>query len=120
MTTRNIFTTLTITFTCALGASSQKIHHVVGSDKVKHVVIGSLFTSAAQALAYKLTDNRGKSMLFGLGTGIAAGVVKELYDMTGRGTPSVTDFLWTAAGAGVASVSLRYALTTKPNISKGL
>jgi hypothetical protein len=120
MRTRNIITALIVTFFLVFRAFSQTPHHIIHSDKVKHVVIGVLFTGTAQALTFKLTNNRSKSMLIGLGTGIVAGVAKELYDMTGRGTPSVRDLLWTAAGAGAASVSLRYALTTKPNLSKGL
>jgi hypothetical protein len=119
MTMRNTISSLLITFFCSFKAFSQT-SHVIHADKVKHVVIGALFTSSAQALTYKLTDDSERSMLVGLGTGIVAGMFKELYDLTGRGTPSIKDFLWTSAGASLASVSLRYSLSTKPRTSKGL
>lgn len=44
--------------------------------------------------------------LYGLAAGIAAGVLKEVYDRTGRGTPDFKDFFATALGATVVLPAL--------------
>ena len=82
-------------------------------DKVKHFAAGALIAGSVQTLTYEITDNRGKAMLFGFGAGCVAATAKELYDMTGRGTPSFKDALWTGIGAGLASVTLRYTIENK-------
>ena len=44
--------------------------------------------------------------LYGLAAGIIAGVLKEVYDRTGRGTSDFKDFLATALGATVVLPAL--------------
>lgn len=108
-------TTLVIAFFLTFGAFNASAQlPQIHPDKVKHFGVGALVSGSAQTLAYQITGNRGKSMLIGFGAGMVAGIAKECYDMTGRGTPSFKDALWTTIGAGVASISLRYTLELKP------
>jgi uncharacterized protein YfiM (DUF2279 family) len=83
-------------------------------DKVKHFVVGAAVSGSAQLIAYQITNDRRKAMLIGFGTGMVAGIAKECYDMTGRGTPDIKDALWTGIGAGLASVSIRMTIHNKP------
>jgi uncharacterized protein YfiM (DUF2279 family) len=117
----NTIKTLIITtvITLASFAAKAQMPHLQ-QDKVKHFGVGALVAGSTQMLAYELTDNRGKSMLIGFGAGCVAGVAKELYDMTGRGTPSFKDALWTGIGAGIGSLSVRFTLQTKPRTATGL
>jgi len=116
-TTKTLIITAIITLVSfAVKAQAPRLQE----DKVKHFAVGAMVSGSAQMLAYKLTDNRGKSMLIGFGAGCVAGVAKELYDMTGRGTPSFKDALWTGIGAGIGSVSVRFTLQAKPRTVLGL
>jgi hypothetical protein len=83
-------------------------------DKVKHFVVGAAISGGAQMIAYQITNDRRKAMLIGFGTGMVAGIAKECYDLTGRGTPDIKDALWTGIGAGLASVSIRMTIHSKP------
>jgi uncharacterized protein YfiM (DUF2279 family) len=78
----------------------------LGEDKLKH-----FFTSAfVQGMGYGTLRAAGASHAVALGGATvvtsAAGVGKELWDRGGRGTPSVKDLVWDAAGAGSATVLL--------------
>lgn len=44
--------------------------------------------------------------LLGLVVGVAAGVAKELYDLSGRGVPDIKDLIVTALGATVVVPAL--------------
>lgn len=68
-----------------------------GADKTLHFAAGAGIASAV-TLA---TDSPAK----GFAAGVAVGLAKEVYDTQHRDrhTPSVKDFLVTAAGAGVGS-----------------
>lgn len=64
------------------------------TDKLKHFAAGFLIT-----LVLGLLFN----LWIGFFAGIIAGIAKELYDMTGRGTPDIQDAVVTAAGSSVAA-----------------
>lgn len=87
-------------------------------DKVKHFVAGGLVSAGTQFIATKLGANNNASLLIGFGAGVVVGVAKELYDMTGRGTPDFKDALWTGLGAGLTSVSLRFTIYNKQKTSQ--
>lgn len=82
-------------------------------DKVKHFIAGTVISASTYSIVYRITGNKGRSMLIGFGAGVLAGIAKELYDMTGRGTPDVKDAIWTGIGAGVGTVSFRVTLRPK-------
>lgn len=118
---KTIFILFLVAFFGSFAASAQSApattkaqdHIRFQPDKAKHFAAGAFVASSVQAVIYRITDNRAKALLIGVGSGIAAGAAKEFYDMTGRGNVSTKDFLWTAAGAGIASISLHYSIGDK-------
>ena len=80
----------------------------IQEDKVKHVVAGAFISAFTADAVYYFTDDKKKSVFIGIGVGCLAGLTKELYDTTGRGTPDVKDFVWTCVGASLTSVTLVY------------
>lgn len=70
-------------------------------DLVLHFVAG--------ALAYAHCRDRGASERVSLLCGVGAGAGKEALDMAGLGSPQVSDFIATAAGAGFVSIVDRLA-----------
>lgn len=66
-------------------------------DKQTHLLAGAAI--AASVALYT-------APLYGLVAGVLAGVAKELYDLTGRGTPDFKDFIATALGATVVLPAL--------------
>lgn len=77
-------------------------------DKVEHFTAGFLISALTADLTYSIHENKKEAIFVGIGMGCLAGVTKELYDTTGRGTPSVKDFVWTCVGASLTSVTLVY------------
>ena len=64
------------------------------ADKMAHFVVGAGIAAMASALT--------GSALVGVGAAVFAGVLKEAYDATGRGTVDLWDFVATAIGGAVA------------------
>jgi len=64
-----------------------------GQDKVDHAVVSAMFGGIAGASM----DNKYAAF----GVAMLPGIAKELYDMTGRGTPSWKDLAADAAGAAI-------------------
>jgi hypothetical protein len=62
-------------------------------DKIAHVLAGAAI--AGLAVAY------GFSPIIGFALSVFIGAIKELYDMTGKGTPEWSDFIATAAGGAI-------------------
>jgi len=89
---------------CIVTSLSINVNAQIKQDKVNHFIAGNLISSNASLITYKITDNKKKAFLVGLGTGVIAGAAKELYDSTGRGTCDFTDFAWTCIGASVSSI----------------
>jgi uncharacterized protein YfiM (DUF2279 family) len=87
---------------------SYKISAQIQIDKVEHFSAGLLISAISADVTYEVTKNKRESILVGIGVGCLAGLTKELYDTTGRGTPSVKDFVWTCVGASLTSVTLVY------------
>jgi VanZ family protein len=77
-------------------------------DKVEHFTAGFLISALSADISYSIHKNKKEAIFIGIGMGCLAGVTKELYDTTGRGTPSVKDFVWTCVGASLTSVTLVY------------
>lgn len=72
---------------------------MIGADKIGHFVVGAAIGGAALALT------GSPSLAFA--AAVAAGVVKEARDGTGRGTVDLWDFVATAlGGAAIAGFGL--------------
>ena len=78
----------------------------VQKDKLEHFTAGAVISVVTAESLFKITHKKKESILIGIGMGCIAGATKELYDLTGRGTPDVKDFIWTCIGSSVSSVSL--------------
>ena len=62
-------------------------------DKKKHLAAGIVLGLLGALLHPAL----------GIGAAFLAGVLKELYDMTGKGTPETADLLYTVAGGVIGT-----------------
>jgi len=85
---------------------------VLDQDKAKHYLVGALVGRIASAYCdrkdFNLKLNKKKlNYLCSFGAAALAGVLKEVYDSTGRGQVDANDALATAAGG--AFVGLRFA-----------
>ena len=76
------------------------------ADQQLHMGGCYVISSMTTALVYKRTANKRKSVLIGLGTGIALGVAKELYDIR-CGNPELGDIAADAIGAGLGVLCVR-------------
>ena len=92
--------------TCCTSESHAQLISQIEEDKTKHFVAGVAISMLSYELMYRKTEKKIPALAFGLGMGMMAGFVKELYDATGRGNRDYKDFLWTSAGAATPSVSL--------------
>lgn len=70
-------------------------------DKTAHFLAGA--TIAALPTAY------GADPMIGFVAACALGVLKEVHDLTGRGTPDINDAIATVAGAATVLPSLFFA-----------
>jgi putative lipoprotein len=77
-----------------------------GRDKALHFTISAGLASAGYGVTAAIADDRAWRLPVGATVALAAGVGKELYDLTGRGDASWRDLTWdvlgTATGLGVA------------------
>lgn len=70
-----------------------------GRDKALHFSFSAALATGGYAGAGLLTDDRRWRLLAGGSLAIAAGVGKELFDLSGRGDASARDLTWDAIGA---------------------
>jgi hypothetical protein len=68
-------------------------------DKKLHLVAGAGVASFSYFTAYAMSDKKNHSLLVALGSGVVAGIAKELWDAQGYGTPSQMDAIATGIGA---------------------
>ena len=90
----------------SLNAQSSIPAFFKASDKQLHMGSCYVISSMTTALVYKRTANKRKSILIGLGTGIALGVAKELYDIK-CGNPELGDIAADVIGAGLGVLCVR-------------
>jgi len=96
---------------CALGAASARAQPAdpdpwFGPDKALHFGVSAGIAGAGYLLSYPwLPENEVGRLIVGGSAALAAGVAKELFDLTtGPGRPSWKDLTWDVAGtaAGLA------------------
>jgi len=95
-----------LALTVQLNAQSSIPEFFSSADKQLHMGGCYVISSMTTALVYKRTANKRKSVLIGLGTGIALGVAKELYDIK-YGNPELGDIAADAIGAGLGVLCVR-------------
>lgn len=72
-------------------------------DKQLHFAVSAGITAGGALGCASLTHDVPTSVLCGAGVGLTAGLGKELYDLTGRGTPSAADLAWDVAGVATGA-----------------
>ena len=70
-----------------------------GRDKALHFSFSAALAAGGYAGASLWTDDRGSRLLVGGGVAVAAGVGKELFDLSGQGDASARDLTWDLVGA---------------------
>jgi len=95
-----------LALTVQLNAQSSIPEFFSSADKQLHMGGCYVISSMTTALVYKRTANKRKSVLIGLGTGIALGVAKELYDIK-CGNPELGDIAADVIGAGLGVLRVR-------------
>ncbi len=87
-------------------ARAQAADPWLGRDKALHFGACLVISTGGFAGASFFTPKTWQRLAVGGGLAMAAGIGKELYDLTGRGTPSWKDLTWdgigTAAGLGMS------------------
>lgn len=78
----------------------------LGEDKFKHFAMSFGITSFAFVGARLITDRAG-SIAVGIGTGVVAGVMKEVFDRRHQRSLSGRDLTWDALGVALGYVVIR-------------
>jgi putative lipoprotein len=86
-----------------LGASAAAAHADerdpwFGRDKAYHFSISAALAAGGYGVTRSLTDDRSTCLALGGALALTAGAGKELYDLSGRGDPSLRDLTWDVLG----------------------
>jgi putative lipoprotein len=80
-----------------------------GADKLKHFFVSAFIQSVAYGGLSATRSGHQSSLLGATAASAAFGIGREVYDRRVKGTFSVRDLAWDAAGAGAATVMLSHA-----------
>ena len=81
----------------------------IQQDKLLHAGGCYAISSSVAALVYDKTNNKKKSLLYGFGISVLAGVAKEVYDIR-CGNPDVKDIAADIIGASLGVITIRITL----------
>lgn len=89
-------------------AHAQEADPWLGRDKALHFGACAAISAGGYGAAAPWTDDVRVRVSVGAGAGLATGVAKELWDLSGHGDPSTRDLAWDVAGTltGVAVAAL--------------
>ena len=87
-----------------------QINAQIPRDKQLHAFGGAVISAWAGAAVYSLNINKNASIALGFGVACLIGAGKELYDRQNGGSVELNDFLFTAAGAAISSITLKIVL----------
>jgi putative lipoprotein len=73
----------------------------LGRDKALHFGLSATLAAGGYAGGAIVFDERWAPWAAGAGLALGAGVAKELWDLSGHGTPSLRDLTWDTAGTAV-------------------
>ena len=82
---------------------------VLQQDKLLHAGGCYVISSSVAALVYSKTSNKKKSLMYGFGISVLAGVAKEVYDIK-CGDPDIKDIAADVFGAGLGVITIRITL----------
>ena len=82
-----------------LRAHAEDADPWLGKDKILHFAAGTTIAAGGYVTGILLFDSRRYALVTGGVLAAAAGIGKELVDLTGSGDPSWRDLAWTGIGA---------------------
>ena len=82
---------------------------VVQQDKLLHAGGCYVISSSVAALVYDKTNDKKKSLIYGFGVSVLAGLAKEVYDIR-CGNPDAKDIAADIVGAGLGVITIRITL----------
>ena len=82
---------------------------IVQQDKLLHAGGCYVISSSVAALVYNKTNDKKKSLIYGFGVSVLAGVAKEVYDIK-CGDPDVKDIAADIVGASLGIITIRITL----------
>jgi uncharacterized protein YfiM (DUF2279 family) len=92
-----------------LGGATAKADDWWGPDKALHLGVSAAIAGVGYGAAAFLSEGHVDRTAAGLLAGLGAGVLKEVLDALGTGTPSLRDLTWDLVGA-VAGAALALVL----------
>ena len=86
-----------------MGAGGAAVHAGEGDpwfgrDKAYHFSASAVIAAGGYGVTRSFTDDRPTCLAVGGALALTAGVGKELYDLSGRGDPSLRDLTWDVLG----------------------
>jgi len=81
----------------------------VQQDKLLHMGGSYVISSGVTAIIYNRTNDKKKSMIYGVATAMAIGLGKEIYDRK-HGDPDIKDMLANSVGASLGVITIRIAI----------
>ena len=82
---------------------------IVQQDKLLHAGGCYVISSSVAALVYDKTNNKKKSLIYGFGVSVLAGLAKEVYDIK-CGHADVKDIAADVVGASLGIITIRITL----------
>lgn len=82
---------------------------IAHQDKMLHASGCYAISSSVAAVVYDKTNDKKKSLIYGFGISVLAGVAKEVYDIR-CGNPEIKDIAADIVGAGLGVVTIRITL----------
>ena len=81
----------------------------VQQDKLLHMGGSYVVSSGVTAIIYNRTNDKRKSIIWGMATAVAIGLGKEIYDRK-HGNPDIKDMLANSVGASLGVITIRIAI----------
>ena len=95
--------------------AAQEADPWVSADKALHFSVSAAIAGAGYGVTAAFNDDLRWKLAIGGGVALSAGVAKELWDLSGHGSPSWKDFTWdvigVATGLLLSWVIDRYVVT---------
>lgn len=98
---KKIITLLSLILTFTMTSQIQ-------DDKIKHFAAGAFIGGGVQSIVYSQTRNTAKAFLWGLGSSITIGVLKEVKDEIDYGGFDTKDLLATILGGLTVTIPLDF------------
>ena len=92
---------------CSAARAAEPADPWFGRDKALHFAASATIATAGYGGAALLTDDRTARVVAGASLALAAGIGKELWDLSGHGDASWKDLTWDAVGTATGVLTAR-------------